>query len=588
MSVAGLQSDGGPAARKANGRFDTPPHLVDYILRETLRPLVRRAARQVRQLAVRPGTRPEQLLEPYRALKILDPAVGGGVFLARAAVYLSAALARDPRLPGPRDYARRQAHFQQLVIGSCLYGVDVDPQAVRQTRKRLAAPAQVCCGDSLSATFAWERQFPEVFDGRGGFDAVIGNPPFVHVRTGLIAPEAARSLRQRWALARGQWDLFALFTECALQLLRPGGRWAFVLPRRALANENFAAWRQLVFEQNCPEAVLDVGQAFPEAGVECVVVTATKTAPAPQVCLRVEALSPTGVVVQGKLPVATLRYMPFGIVPLRHPPRAVALAARLARQGTPLGELADITRGIEAGRNDSRISRTPGSGAFPLLRGEDVGRFRLAHAGWYVTPDPARPAKYKAPAVYAPPKLLVRFVAAGLIAAYDAVGYHTTNVLYCLHARCDLWALCALLNSRLLDGWFRLTFQGDEALFPHVQKSQLARVPIVLGNRRQQRRLAELARRLQTLNQARPAPVAAKALQEEQEEMDRLVCRLYGVQPEEIAALWCPSEHAQVEGMARPRLAGPGHAVLLDRRQPAAATVRSAGYCSFFSVKRNA
>jgi hypothetical protein len=120
-----------------------------------------------------------------------------------------------------------------------------------------------------------------------------------------------------------------------------------------------------------------------------------------------------------------------------------------------------------------------GPGALQLVTGDDVQRHSVVHSGWYVRPDSAKPAKFKKPEVYRPPKLLIRFVAQSLIAAVDEVGFYNTNVLYNVHSDEDPYYLAALLNSRLLDWWFRLTFQGEEALFPHVQKSQLMRVPIV-------------------------------------------------------------------------------------------------------------
>jgi adenine-specific DNA-methyltransferase len=499
-------------------------------------------------------------LEPYLYLRVLDPAVGCGTYLVAAAEFLSRKMASNPDLRY-RPKHHRQTRYWRLAVSCCLSGVDVDPVALWVARillEQLApgTPPTYMAGsmllhhgnflhsylpesgleaDRAKGEIEWRRIYSWMFARRGGFDAVLGNPPFNHVRTGLIPREETGYLRSRWSLAQGQWDLFAPMTECAFKLLRPGGRWSFVLPRRALTNENFAAFRQLVFAQNNPEVVLDVGQAFPEAGVECVVVTATKSIPGPDARLRIEVLEPTGIVSRGEVPLATLRHMPFGIIPLRHSPEAVALAARLAEMGQPLGTLADITRGIEAGMNDRHIGRKAGPGSFPLVRGEDVGPFRVAHSGWHVTPDPERVGKYKASSVYAAPKLLIRFVARGLIAAHDDVGYHTTNVLYNVHARCDLLALCALLNSRLLDWWFRLTFQGDEDLFPHVQKSQLRRVPILFGSGRDRRRLARLAR---TVTELTRQDGCAERIAAVRDGIDETVVRTYGVEPAAARAMF--------------------------------------------------
>ena len=340
--------------------------------------------------------------------------------------------------------------------------------------------------------FHWELEFPEVFfnpDGlkpraERGFDIVIGNPPYVSVRTGQIREEYNRILRQRWSLARGQWDLFALMVEAGLTRVRDGGYLSMVMPRRALTNENFEPLRRLAMEQYTLRKVLNAGTVFPEAKVEAAVLCLAKRPPEPDVEIQIYDLIDEVGVYQRSIPIRLVQQMPFLIVPYQFSVEAIELATRL-RTGegvVPLGDLVEITRGIEAGMNDPSISRTQTRRSQPLVTGEDVQRYRVLHSGYYVIPDPQQPAKFKSPAVYAPPKLLTRFVAVEPITAYDPVGYYNTNVLYNLRLKPNqpysLHYLCALLNSRLIGWWFRLTFQSDEAIYPHIQKSQLERIPI--------------------------------------------------------------------------------------------------------------
>lgn len=617
--------------RKATGSYYTPQYIVDYIVENTLGPLVEAAAQQVANLRSA-GKEGSDLLEPYLALKILDPAMGSGHFLVGAADFLSLAMANDPNLPDVPDGEDPQMYYKRLVVERCLYGVDLNPLAVELAKLSLWLHTvsknkalsfldhHLRCGNSLIGArleedltreppqfnergkrvnaksqqlmlgftealtakhlqtfldtfnkivttptsdaetermkdhwyremdavrdrfrqvanlwlapyfgipvapeqyeqavnalrgtneewealiqqawwqeaqavahkrrfFHWELEFPEVFfDAHGfkpkeerGFDAVIGNPPYVHVRTGQISEDEAQVLKLRWSLAKGQWDLFALMTECSFALLRKGGLWGFIIPRRALSNENFEPLRRLIIGTNRTTAILDAGRVFPEADVECAVLCAQKAPPDSEAELRIESLQRDIPILKGRVSICTIQRMPFLIIPVNHSPQAVQLAARVIELGEPFGEIADITRGIEAGVNDPTISRVPSDGAFPMVTGDDVCRYSVRHSGWYVVPNPDNPAKFKDSAVYAPPKLLIRFVAPGLIVGYDDVGYHNTNVLYNVHSKFNLHFLCALLNSQLLDWWFRLMFQGDEELFPHIQKSQLVQIPI--------------------------------------------------------------------------------------------------------------
>ncbi len=83
--------------------------------------------------------------------------------------------------------------------------------------------------------FHWELEFPDVFfaaDGshknQPGFDAVIGNPPYVSVTN--IDAETRYAILQLYLTATGRFDLYIAFTERALALLRPFGRMCFIEP----------------------------------------------------------------------------------------------------------------------------------------------------------------------------------------------------------------------------------------------------------------------------------------------------------------------------------------------------------------------
>jgi hypothetical protein len=114
----------GSGVRKATGTFYTPRSIAGYLVRDTLAPLVS-------------GASPERIL----SLRILDPAMGSGAFLAGACRYLAeayeAALIDAGRCHatdlGPRD----RAGIRRLVAERCLFGVDLNPTAVQLARLSL-------------------------------------------------------------------------------------------------------------------------------------------------------------------------------------------------------------------------------------------------------------------------------------------------------------------------------------------------------------------------------------------------------------------------------------------------------------------
>jgi type I restriction-modification system DNA methylase subunit len=282
------------AKRKAQGIYYTPQFVVRYIVGQTLGRLLE-----------------ERDYEQARQVKVLDMACGSGSFLIEAFDVLDRYLAqiRGQHTPLPRhagerrgegaraagdmhDYARRM----EILTGN-LYGVDLDAQAVEiaqlnlllkavNQRGRLPELANVRQGNSLiSGTpeeleaafgpdwrdkhpFNWAEEFPQVFTptptlplvggGRGGgFDVIVGNPPYIRIQT--LPKDDAAWYGDHYRAASGSYDIYVLFVERALELLRPGGVMGFILPNkffqasygeklRALLSEHKVVWQVVDFE----------------------------------------------------------------------------------------------------------------------------------------------------------------------------------------------------------------------------------------------------------------------------------------------------------------------------------------------------
>ena len=97
--------------------------------------------------------------------------------------------------------------------------------------------------------FHWEIGFPNVWSNllsaepKGGFDAVIGNPPYV--RQELLGDEVKRALKADYAAFDGMADLYVYFYEQGLRLLRPGGRMSYVVTNKWLKAGYAEALRDL-------------------------------------------------------------------------------------------------------------------------------------------------------------------------------------------------------------------------------------------------------------------------------------------------------------------------------------------------------
>jgi len=227
----------------------TPPEVTEPMTRVALEPLLY-------------GRSVEEIL----ALRICDPAIGEGAFLLAAIRVLGEHLVRAGL--GPADARARAA--------TCIYGVDVDAQAVEAARATLGAGAeQLQIADALALD--WAGAFPAVFT-RGGFDAVIGNPPYVRQEhLGLHKP-----LLRRFASYDGVADLYVYFVELVHRLARPGGRFCLITPNKWLTAAYGRALRTHLAAQCSVEGIVDLARTALFGGADafpCIVWGAIGAAP---------------------------------------------------------------------------------------------------------------------------------------------------------------------------------------------------------------------------------------------------------------------------------------------------------------------
>ncbi len=210
-------------ARKRSGSHYTPRALAEVVVRGTLAPL----------LASR-GDDPEALV----ALRVCDPSMGAGAFLVEACRQLSEALVARRRAKG---CAVTGLDARREVASRCVFGVDLDRVAVELARRSLwlwvgdaALPSgfaerSLRAGDSLVGP----SLFFEDVAARGGFDAIVGNPPWVSY-AGRAAQPLDPALRRHYlasyASFHGYRNLQAMFVERAATVARPAGRIGLVLP----------------------------------------------------------------------------------------------------------------------------------------------------------------------------------------------------------------------------------------------------------------------------------------------------------------------------------------------------------------------
>lgn len=270
-----------PEVRKAGGVYYTPQYIVDYIVKNTVGKLIE-------------GKTPKDI----SSIKICDPACGSGSFLIGAYQYLldyhknyytdngkiSKGKKDNPLTP---EGHLTTAEKKRILLNN-IYGVDIDVNAVEVTKLSLLLKCMegeteasiqqqfklwnervlptlennIKSGNSLIDTdfydnqldfgeekktkpFSWERAFSAVFE-KGGFDVVIGNPPYDVLekdRLGEVVPHIALQEYIRFknsyvpALG-GKLNLYRFFLVKSIQLTRSDGRVGLIIPTSILGDKS--------------------------------------------------------------------------------------------------------------------------------------------------------------------------------------------------------------------------------------------------------------------------------------------------------------------------------------------------------------
>ncbi len=250
----------------------------------------------------------EAWVDDLATLRIVDPACGSGAFLIEAFEQLHAAYSQaKARLTELRGH--KLFDVDRQILQHNLYGVDLNDEAVDICRLSLwiktaqagkvltSLDHNIRVGNSVIADPAvhpraidWKSAFPEVF-AAGGFDVVIGNPPYV--RQEWIARDKP-FLEQHYRAYDGVADLYVYFYERGLKLLKPGGRLGFIVTNKWMKAGYGEPLRRFFGESAWVESVVDFGHAkqiFEDADVfPSILVFRKPTAEAPPATARVCAI----------------------------------------------------------------------------------------------------------------------------------------------------------------------------------------------------------------------------------------------------------------------------------------------------------
>jgi hypothetical protein len=314
-SVNGEEFDKSQGKRKKDGVFYTPEYITRYIVEQAVGGWLEDRKKEIgielfyditpedlkkdrmktgKGIELKKNSKSHKSIEAWkqykeilRNIKILDPACGSGAFLIQALNYL---VEEGNQVNKIISYLQGGTtalfNLKADILRNNLYGVDLNPESVEITKlslwlnsvekgeKLTALDNNIKCGNSLiddidvagDKAFRWEEEFKEILK-NGGFDIVIGNPPYVRQER---IKELKPTLEKIYETYTGVADLFVYFYELGYKLLKENGKLGFITSNKWMRTNYGEKLRNLLKEKTKIEEIIDFGgtKIFQDAGVD--------------------------------------------------------------------------------------------------------------------------------------------------------------------------------------------------------------------------------------------------------------------------------------------------------------------------------
>lgn len=382
-----------PEIKKAGGVFYTPTYIVKYIVEQTIG----------KKLA-------DCTPENASSITICDPACGSGSFLVGAFKYLlnwyldkytknkteENKNLKTGKLISVKNGIELSIQEKKKILTTHIYGVDIDAQAVEVTKLSLYLQMlegegkqenslfresdmhvlpylgdNIKCGNSLIGSdfyasqdlslfeeeamykvnaFDWEKEFSQIFK-NGGFDCVIGNPPYVNINT---MPEYHEYFSKKYSeIHTGYNDLMYYFLYRGINLLNKTGIYGVITSNYFLGNEYAKKLRLFLNSKVTSIINFKNAQIFSEASVHTTLLFAKNENTENEIKIFTyrENKSPQEVILNESYDFSTLTKNELSDTWLIADKSSTSIINKINTNSVFLGDIAEIVKGAETGKN---------------------------------------------------------------------------------------------------------------------------------------------------------------------------------------------------------------------------------------------
>ena len=529
--IEGQEIDKSKTKRKKDGVFYTPKYITKYIVENTVGKLCEEKKTELGIAEEEYSTDKKrqqktklallQKLEDYRTwlhqITIIDPACGSGAFLNEALNFLIDEHKYIDELEAKLTGSSIAfAYHSESILENNLFGVDLNEESVEIAKLslwlRTAEPNRklndlsnnIKCGNSLiddaeiagDKAFNWEKEFPQIF-AKGGFDVVIGNPPYV-----LCQPsntnETTLNFYKSFEVASYKIDLFHLFFERGTNILRDGGELGFITPNTYLSNKYIQKLRNFILKNTFIEKVINYNEiVFVDAGVDVATLILTKDKSKNE---NIKIYNSE----RGELKFITTKSQNSWYEDEEQVFNLKNDFFFEFKDCIKLEEIGNTYFGIQAYDRKSSISdRKINENYISIIDGADIVRFQYSIPNKYFNYLFENIKSGGDLNVYSQDRIVISQIGQSPKIGFCEKGILTSNTIYNLFlkdSRFSLKYILAILNSQLIKSYWLSKYNDNKDLFPKIKGYQLKQLPIKEISLENQQPFIEKADQMLSLN----------------------------------------------------------------------------------------
>ena len=562
-SISGEEFDKKKSKRKKDGIFYTPKYITKYIVENSIKNWLDDKRRELGEDDLPELTEKdikhddfkknysknyrkhiefwEKYREIVRNIKIVDPACGSGAFLITAFEYLlNYNKYLDDKILDLVGTQTIDSDRTKEILQKNIFGVDLNKESVEITKlslwlktanknKTLASlENNIKCGNSLiddpkiagDLAFNWENEFPEVF-ANGGFDIVIGNPPYVSAE--YISEIEKNFYEKNYFSASGRQNLYIIFYEKSINLLRKNGNLGFVTPYTILKNMYYKDIREYILNNTTILEIIDFKGiiVFKDAGVDSIVFLLKKKKQEEYTIKYINNIK------EFENQIYDINYFKNSQIKekkdlsIQFSKNEKLISKILNKKNIlQLKEIIDFKQGIITGGNKDFLTKEKLHNCEKVLTGMDFCRYRLFNPNQYIIYDIEKLHRPRKREIFeSKEKILLRQTGAFPICMLDDKQYFTLDTVHngiLKNNNFNIKYILALLNSSFTKFIYENLINENGKIFAQVKIIYINELPIINISLEKQQTFIEKVDKILSLN---------KELQDLSQKFQRMVLR---------------------------------------------------------------